>query len=308
MQCITETIPRNIYKMMEKIGRSIESVPTHVCGLCCLGPLTFHEEAVGALVSLNQGARRADRTAATFRHGLVFSSRPIRVRERVILRVERCDLNWQGAMRVGFTAVPPTGRALPSLAIPDLTDTPGHWAAPVPEACCLPGSELQFWVSCGGSVYFKKDNSRKQRLLEGLDLSRPLWAMIDVYGQTCTVVLLRSEKKTVFGNRKSCPAAPRNTCQTCRRPTLPNAYKFVNQISDDSHDINISPGLAKPFTLDQENTEDCAVCLSQEACIRLQCGHECLCLQCGPRVIQEFGTCPLCRQKIKSLEQTKRPR
>lgn len=146
------------------------------------------------MVSLSQGARRADRTGVTFRHGLVFSSRPVRPQERVRLRVELCKLTWHGAMRVGFTNVLPIARALPSLAIPDLTDLPGHWAAPVPETCCLPGSKLEFWVSNGGTVYFRSANSRKNcrkhKLLKGVDLSRPLWAMIDVYGQTCSVLLL----------------------------------------------------------------------------------------------------------------------
>lgn len=142
------------------------------------------------MVSLSQGARRADRTGVTFRHGLVFSSRPVRPQERVRLRVELCKLTWHGAMRVGFTNVLPIARALPSLAIPDLTDLPGHWAAPVPETCCLPGSKLEFWVSNGGTLYFRNANGRQHKLLEGVDLSWPLWAMIDVYGQTCSVLLL----------------------------------------------------------------------------------------------------------------------
>ncbi|KAL0979419.1 hypothetical protein UPYG_G00184830 [Umbra pygmaea] len=285
--------------MVERISRNFDSEARHICGPFCLGPLTFHQEAVGALVSLSQGARRADRTGGSFRYGLVFSSRPVRVCERVILQVEQCDLSWHGAMRVGFTSVPPNGRELPSLAIPELTDTPGHWAAPVPEMPCLEGSKLQFWVSRSGTIYFKA-NGRQHKLLEGVDLSRRLWAMVDVYGQTCSVVLLGSKKKTLFGTRTSCPAPQRRTsCATCQRKTSANAITLVNvkHYCDDSQRRHVVPSLANKLTSDYENKEDCAVCLSQEACIRLRCGHQCLCEQCATRVIQEFGTCPLCRQK-----------
>ncbi|CAB1321957.1 unnamed protein product [Coregonus sp. 'balchen'] len=292
----------NLYKMMkEMVSRSLESETGHICGPHCLGPLTFHRKAMGALVSLSQGARRADRTGVTFRHGLVFSSRPVQPRERVCLRVELCELTWHGAMRVGFTNVPPIARALPSLAIPYLTDLPGHWAAPVPETCCLPGSELEFWVSYGGTVYFSNANRRQHKLLKGVDLSRPLWAMIDVYGQTCSVLLLGSEKKEFFGNRKSCPARQRHTSLNI------DNYVNVSQICDDRHDSYLLSRPANKQTSDSESVEYCAVCMSQEACISLQCGHQCLCLQCANRVIQEFGTCPLCRQNIKSFLQTKRP-
>ncbi|XP_041755940.2 E3 ubiquitin-protein ligase NEURL3-like [Coregonus clupeaformis] len=308
MHYITEDTKSKLYKM---VSRSLESEPAHVCGPRCLGPLTFHREAVGALVSLSQGARRADRTGGTFRHGLVFSSRPVRVQERVRLRVERCELNWHGAMRMGFTTVPPIAGALPSLAIPDLTDIPGHWVAPVPETCCLASSELEFWVSCGGTVYFRNANGRQHKLLEGVDLSRPLWAIIDVYGQTCSVLLLGSEKKYFLWNRKSCPAPQRHSsCSAHQRHTSLNVESYVNvkQICDDSHDRCLLPCPANKQTSDSESVEDCTVCMSQEACISLQCGHQCLCLQCATRVIQEFGTCPLCRQNIKSFLQTKRPR
>ncbi|KAM9463737.1 E3 ubiquitin-protein ligase NEURL3-like [Salvelinus alpinus] len=296
----------------EMVSRSLESEPAHICGPQCLGPLTFHKEVVGALVSLSQGARRADRTGVTFRHGLAFSSRPVRPQERVRLRVELCELTWHGAMRVGFTNVLPIARALPSLAIPDLTDLPGHWAAPVPETCCLPGSELEFWVSHGGRVYFRnansRKNSRKHKLLKGVDLSCPLWAMIDMYGQTCSVLLLGSEKKEFLGNQKSCPAPQRrSSCSALQRHTSLNFDNYVNvrQICDDIHDSYLLPRPANKQTSDCESVEDCVVCMSQKACISLQCGHQCLCLQCATRVIQEFGYCPLCRQNIKSFLQTK---
>lgn len=171
----------------------VESKSSHRCGLSCLGPLTFHCQAVGDNVSLSQGCRRAERLGSTFKNGLVFSSRPVRVQERIRLRLEKDLCNWHGALRVGFTNVNPAARSLPlpPMAIPNLTDKPGHWAAPVHESYCQVGTELEFWVSCQGTIYITNNNNSGQfKLLKGVDVSQPLWAMIDIYGQTSSILLL----------------------------------------------------------------------------------------------------------------------
>lgn len=47
---------------------------------------------------------------------------------------------------------------------------------------------------------------------------------------------------------------------------------------------------------------DCVVCMAEKARIALPCGHQCLCYSCTTRVVQEFGTCPLCRLDISWTE------
>lgn len=165
---------------------------SHRCGSTCLGPLTFHCRAVGNKIRLSEAGRLAEKMMNTFKNGLVFSSRPVRVKEKIRLRVEKEFCIWHGALRVGFTTVPPSARSLPlpCMAIPNLTDSPGHWAAPVQESYCQVGSELEFWVSDGGTVYVTSNNCMKHKLLKGVNLSQPLWAMIDIYGQTGSVYLL----------------------------------------------------------------------------------------------------------------------
>ncbi|XP_034025818.1 protein neuralized-like isoform X2 [Thalassophryne amazonica] len=193
--------------MVKQRDNNRNSESTHRCGVSCLGPLSFHNQAVGDMIRLSMGDRFAERSNENFKDGLVFSSRPLKVQEKVRLRVQNVLENWSGSLRVGFTNVPPTSRTLPlpNMAIPVLTNTPGHWAAPVSAVHCGPGSELEFWVSAGGSLYFTSNKSSQQELLTGVDLSKPLWAMIDIYGQTCSVFLLGSEKKEKFHSRKSCP-------------------------------------------------------------------------------------------------------
>ncbi|XP_022055542.2 E3 ubiquitin-protein ligase NEURL3-like [Acanthochromis polyacanthus] len=258
------------------------SEATHRCGLLCLGPLTFHRQAVGDMVRLSQGGRLAEKTKNTFRNGLVFSSRTVKTQERIRLRVERDSFNWNGALRVGFTNVSPSSRSLPlpSMAIPDLTNRPGHWAAAVPESFCPAGTELEFWVSSSGSMYIS-NNSSQGKLLTGVDLSQPLWAMIDIYGQTSSILLLGSKIKG-FCTRRSCPAPE------------PITSPDVSSLSGSTDDC-IS-------CLDMEISADkvCVVCMGREASVLLPCGHQCLCLRCSSRVCQQFGTCPLCRHKISS--------
>lgn len=164
---------------------------SHTCGRSCLGPLTFHCQVYGEQVSLSHGCRLATRTASTFKNGLVFSSRPVGIQERICLKVRTSSLSWHGALRVGFTQVHPaaTARPLAPMAIPDLIQEPGHWAVAVNESYCRVGSELEFWVSSGGKVFLCVDNNTEQEILGGVDVSQPLWAVIDVYGQTSSIFL-----------------------------------------------------------------------------------------------------------------------
>ncbi|XP_078107759.1 E3 ubiquitin-protein ligase NEURL3 [Sander vitreus] len=274
----------------------VGAAASHRCSLSCLGPLTFHPWAVGDKVRLSRRCCLAERTDGTFKNGLVFSSRPVKIQEKLRLRVEQDLHNWHGALRVGFTSVPPTARSLPLpvMAIPDLTDIPGHWAVPVNESLCKAGSELQFWVSHGGSVYVSSSNTRAHKLLTGVDLSRPLWAMIDVYGQTGSIFLLGSEKRELLYTRRSCPAPE----PPVTSPDLGNRYSLsrVSSLCGNSDEC-ISP-LEGPAG--GGCVSDCVVCMEKQARITLPCGHRCLCSACVSRVLEDFGTCPLCRHQISA--------
>ncbi|KAF0033439.1 E3 ubiquitin-protein ligase NEURL3 [Scophthalmus maximus] len=272
----------------------VSSEMSHKCGRLCLGPLTFHSEAVGDRVSLSHGCRLAERTGDTFKNGLLFSSRPVKPQEKIRLRVERESFLWHGALRVGFTNVPPSARArpLPCMAIPNLSDSPGHWAAPVHESYCQAGSELEFWVSCGGTIYVTSNNSRQQKLLTGVDLSLPLWVMIDIYGQTCSIFLLGSEKKGKITTSRSCPAP--------EHLPSPHIVNLKNAISGVSSPCGNSDEYICCPDMEVAAGESCVVCMGSKATITLPCGHRCLCARCHPKVCQQFGTCPLCRHVISA--------
>ncbi|XP_040898523.1 E3 ubiquitin-protein ligase NEURL3 [Toxotes jaculatrix] len=280
--------------MLKKLdnGNTEMAKTSHSCGLFCLGPLTFHREAVGNKVCLSQGGRLAVRTGHTFRNGLVFSNRPVKVCEKICLRVEKHLFTWHGALRVGFTNVPPSARSLPlpSMAIPDLSDSPGHWAAPVHEFYCQGGSELQFWVSHGGSIYVKSNDGMKHKLLKGVNLGQPLWAMIDIYGQTCSIFLHGSEKRKLFVTRRSCPAS-----EPLTSPDVDNDYLSI--FDRPSLFRNIDFSISSP-DMEVPADEACVACMTLKANNTLPCGHRCLCNHCKPMVFLHVGTCPLCRRDM----------
>ncbi|TSL97364.1 E3 ubiquitin-protein ligase NEURL3 [Bagarius yarrelli] len=270
--------------------------PPCTCGNHCLGPLTFNPEVKGRHVKLSAGDRRAMRNPRSFHHGVTFSNRPLQVREKVHLRVERCVAGWHGALRLGFTSVPPGSGPMCSLAIPELTDKPGFWAIPVPEHCCTPRTELTFWVTHTGYLRIQTDDwfDQKEKMLQ-MDTSKPIWAMIDVYGQTSSVLLLGSEKKTLFCKRRSCPAAEIvATEENCGYDQIPEL--ILRRMSTKSP-LGQSDAEMELHGLDDK--EVCVVCISETPCVLLDCGHYCLCSQCAKRVISDFGTCPLCRQSIR---------
>ncbi|CAI5650780.1 unnamed protein product [Oreochromis niloticus] len=272
-----------------KFGKSEVS---HRCSSRCVGPLTFDSQAVGEKIRLSHGGRLAEKAENTFKNGLVFSSRPVKVQEKIRLRVERDSTIWDGALRVGFTTVPPSARSLPlpCMSIPNLTDKPGHWAVPLDESVCQAGSELEFWVSSHGSIYVGVNNEEYERLT-GVDMKQPLWAMIDIYGQTSSILLLDSKKnKKLLYHRRSCPAP-----EPLTSPDAYSHFRSVPDLSDFRRDDCIS-------CLDTKMPEDkiCVVCMVKEARITLPCGHRCLCKDCNFRVCEQFGTCPLCRHTIRA--------
>ncbi|XP_068461099.1 E3 ubiquitin-protein ligase NEURL3-like [Clinocottus analis] len=275
----------------------VGSETSHKCGRSCLGPLTFHPLAVGAMVSLSHRCRLAERTGATFKNGLVFSSRPVKIQERIHLRVEKDSFQWEGALRVGFTTVPPSDRSLPLpvMAIPNLTEVQGHWAAPIHYSQCQAGSELEFWLSDEGSVFVSSPNVKQHKLLTGVDLSKPLWAMLDIYGQTCAISLLGSEKKTLFQTRRSCPAPEYLTSLDADKH---NSLIPVSSLRGNSDECVSFVDMKVPAG--KGSIAECVVCMVKQARVTLPCGHRCLCNLCASKVLQQFGTCPLCRYKISA--------
>ncbi|XP_076845181.1 E3 ubiquitin-protein ligase NEURL3-like isoform X1 [Brachyhypopomus gauderio] len=264
------------------------------CGNGCLGPLMFNAEAKGQLVRLSEGSRRATREISSFQHGLVFSSRPVKIQEKACLRIERSVSGWHGALRIGITTVEPGSRTLPPLAIPDLTSSQGYWATLVPEDKCEPRTELKFWVCRRGYLRIRTSDGQTHIMETQVNTRDPIWAMIDVYGQTNTILLIGSEKKGFFSTRRSCPVLTIDaTEENCGYDILP---------TEKPQKIPEKQTPASLFSQNNEHSMECVVCFSTRVDVLLVCGHRCLCPQCASRVAQEIGSCPLCRHRIRPAD------
>ncbi|XP_016335454.1 E3 ubiquitin-protein ligase NEURL3-like [Sinocyclocheilus anshuiensis] len=260
-----------------------------------LKAISFHSDVKGRLITLSDGGRRVSRDESSFCHGLTFSGRAVKTEEKLRLRVERCGGAWHGALRLGFAHVSPEQTALPALAIPDLTNSPLYAAVIVPEHICRPGSEIEFMLKKNGSVRIRSSDGRTHTEQTTLNPKWPVWAMIDVYGQTTAVTMLGSKMKRWVFTSRSCPALThvRHT-EDKETQERKKQMSMLEQRNLRNHHLDSTDNEAP-------DCEECVVCYSNVANCCLSCGHKCVCTPCAMRVHMMFGTCPLCRQPLGSF-------
>ncbi|XP_011380303.1 E3 ubiquitin-protein ligase NEURL3 [Pteropus vampyrus] len=230
--------------------------------------LRFHAEAKGMHVRLDARQSTAYRFA-TFHDGIVFSQRPVRPRERVVLRVLGHQDGWCGGLRVGFTRLDPAHLPAPSLppfVCPDLEQQSPTWAAMLPHGCALAGDVVCFWVTQRGRLCAQVNAGPRLLLRKGLPVGAPLWAVMDVYGTTKAIQLL-----DVTAN------------------TFPTATPWA---------------LCEDMPSEPEATagEECVICLHHAAntCL-VPCGHTHFCSCCAWRVFGDTARCPVCRWEIEAV-------
>ncbi|XP_067396354.1 E3 ubiquitin-protein ligase NEURL3 [Emydura macquarii macquarii] len=246
-------------------------------------PLFFHPLSHGSKVLLDESCSVAER-AGTFHDGIVFTQRPVRLQERVTLKILKKEAPWHGGLRVGFTATDPSKMEpalLPPFVCPDLVLQGETWAAVLPDECGEEGTVLSFWVDRRGRLFYRRNQkARDVLLLKGVAVAARLWAVIDVYGCTKAVQLLD-------------PTWPRGgTCELIPASRLsPPATRRA-------------PACRDYLYLPGGPAEECAICLSHEASARLHpCGHASFCHCCAQKVFRSNAQCPMCRQQIQDILQ-----
>ncbi|XP_052772432.1 protein neuralized-like isoform X1 [Mya arenaria] len=148
-------------------------------------PLTFHP-VHGDNVELSADRRQAKR-GDSFCKGICFSGRPIAIGERVFLKFVDTSGSWSGVLRFGFTSTDPgtqRGEDLPRYACPDMTNRPGNWAKALGERYAVAGNELFFYVTRSGDVFYGVNGEEKGLFFSGVNTSEPVWALLDIYGNT----------------------------------------------------------------------------------------------------------------------------
>lgn len=157
-----------------------------------LPPLQFHN-VHGDNIRISRDGSVA-RRYESFCKGITFSARPVRVNERVCVKFLDISNNWSGVIRFGFTCNDPaTLRGnLPKYACPDLTNKPGFWAKALNERYCYRNNVLFYYVTPSGDVHFGINGEEKGVFITDVDSRGPLWAVIDVYGNSTAIEFLDS--------------------------------------------------------------------------------------------------------------------
>ncbi|KAL9697563.1 hypothetical protein quinque_001004 [Culex quinquefasciatus] len=179
---------KKIKKRMGLAPRSASSCP----GPNNLPPLLFHT-VHGDNIRISRDGSVA-RRYESFCKGITFSARPVRVNERVCVKFTDISNNWSGVIRFGFTCNDPASLRgnLPKYACPDLTNKPGFWAKALNERYCYRNNVLFYYVSPSGDVHFGINGEEKGIFITDVDARGPLWAVIDVYGNSTGIEFLDS--------------------------------------------------------------------------------------------------------------------
>ena len=54
-----------------------------------------------------------------------------------------------------------------------------------------PGCVFFYYVTAGGDVHFGLNNEEKGIFFSGVDVSRPLWCLVDIYGNATALEIVR---------------------------------------------------------------------------------------------------------------------
>ncbi|XP_062563152.1 protein neuralized-like isoform X1 [Armigeres subalbatus] len=186
---------KNKMKVLKKIKKRMGLVPRNASscpGPNNLPPLQFHN-VHGDNIRISRDGTVA-RRYESFCKGIAFSARPVRVNERVCVKFIDISNNWSGVIRFGFTCNDPaTLRGnLPKYACPDLTNKPGFWAKALNERYCYRNNVLFYYVTPSGDVHFGINGEEKGVFITDVDSRGPLWAVIDVYGNSTAIEFLDS--------------------------------------------------------------------------------------------------------------------
>ncbi|XP_072119833.1 E3 ubiquitin-protein ligase NEURL1B isoform X2 [Mobula birostris] len=278
-------------------------------------PPRFHSQAKGKNVRLDSHFKKASRKNS-FCNGVTFSHRPVYLYEKVRLRLSVVLHGWSGALRFGFTSHDPSlmsSADIPKYACPDLVTRPGYWAKALPERFALKDNVLAFWVDRHGRVFYTVNDEDPVLFQCGINVSGPLWALIDIYGITQEVQMLGTSQSTPVD------VSPSGSPSGSHYDSDSDMAFSVNRSSSASESSlvtapssplspQLSPSFSPPDPPDSKNGE-CAVCFDSEVdTVIYTCGHMCLCYDCGLKLKKQINACcPICRRVIKDVIKIYRP-
>jgi len=79
-----------------------------------------------------------------------------------------------------------------------LTSKPGYWAKAFSDFYVKKDSILFYYVNSAGDVHFGINGEEKDLFFSGVDTRGPLWAMIDIYGNTTCIEFVGKSLLTFY--------------------------------------------------------------------------------------------------------------
>ncbi|XP_008561058.1 protein neuralized isoform X1 [Microplitis demolitor] len=211
-------------KVLKKLKKKMGLAPrSSSAGTNNLPPLTFHQ-VHGDNISLCNSATIA-RRHESFCKGITFSARPVRVGEKVCVKFLEMSNNWSGVIRFGFTSNDPIHlrNGLPRYACPDLTNKPGYWAKALAERFAGRDTVLFYYVTAAGDVHFGVNGEEKGVFFSGVETRGPLWAVIDVYGNSTAIEFLDPNRQHFNNIRRGVEHSNEDNAQPSRHTAMDDA-------------------------------------------------------------------------------------
>lgn len=123
---------------------------------------------------------------------------------QVCVRFLETSDHWTGDIRFGFTSNDPINlrndpidlrNDLPDFVCPDLSRKPGYWTRVLTEGLAERDTVFFYYVTDTGDVYFGVNGEEKGVYFSGVETHMPLWAIIDVYGNSMAIEFVDPNKK-----------------------------------------------------------------------------------------------------------------
>lgn len=209
----------------------------------------FHRTR-GRNVQLSQDKLIATRVETEFCQGYVFTARPIRIGEKLIVQVLRTEPMYVGALAMGLTSCDPA--TLTPSDLPDdsdlLLDRPEYWVVSKDIASNpVRGDEIIFSITPNGEVQISKNDGPPSVIMH-VDQSLQLWAFLDVYGSTQSVRVL---SQMATSPQYQTPISNSTTMLSIQRP-ISQRYTSQNLTPADSiSSIEVMPAPASTAQITQ---------------------------------------------------------
>lgn len=215
-----------------------------------MNPIPFHRTK-GRNVGLSADRLVATRSDSEYCQGYVFTPRPLRIGEKIIVQILRTEYMYTGSLALGLTSCDPA--SLQSTELPDdsemLLDRPEYWVVSKDVGSSpVRGDEISFCVTADGEVQISKNGGPVTTVMH-VDQSLQLWMFLDVYGSTQSVRLFSQTIPAV-----ALPTSPRR-CQMSM-PNSESVNSLNSQVSQQSENQRRAAQLAAQRLISVPTTGD----------------------------------------------------